>query len=135
MTPCFFKKNSSELALDGLSGDVSGLTGVPLTLALNIGNDVTQIEFPSTLGDAFTDQATIDTIVNCADLNASQYCTQARIKRRYLVTSDMDAYGDLETSGGSYPNTLRQYFKERTNRLYLGESPCIWWAIKLHSRH
>ena len=110
----FFKKNSSELALDGLSGDVSGLTGVPLTLALNIGNDVTQIEFPSTLGDAFTDQATIDTIVNCADLNASQYCTQARIKRRYLVTSDMDAYGDLETSGGSYPNTLRQYFKERT---------------------
>lgn len=110
----FFKKDASEFSLDGLSGDVSGVTGVPLTLALNIANDVTQIEFPSTFGDGFTDQATIDTIVNCADLNASQYCTQARIKRRYLVTSDIDAYGDLETSGGSYPNTIRQYYKERT---------------------
>jgi hypothetical protein len=110
----FFKKNSSELSLDGLSGDVSGLTGVPLTLALNIQNDVTQIEFPSTLGNGFTDQATIDTIVNCADINASQYCTQARIKRRYLVTSNIDAFGDLETSGGTYANTLRQYYNERT---------------------
>ena len=55
----FFKKDASEFSLDGLSGDVSGVTGVPLTLALNIANDVTQIEFPSTLGDGFTDQATI----------------------------------------------------------------------------
>ncbi len=111
----FFKKNSSELALDGLSGDVSALTGgLQINLALNIENDVTQIEFPSTMGDGFTDQATIDTIVNCADINASQYCTQARIKRRYLVTSTIDAYGDLETSGGTYANTLRQYYNERT---------------------
>lgn len=110
----FFKKTSTEFSLDGLSGDVSGLTGVPLTLALNIASDVTQIEFPSTHTDQFTDQAVIDTIVNCNDINAGSYCSQARIKRRYLITSNMDAYGPLETSGGEYGATLRQYYKERT---------------------
>ena len=110
----FFKINSTEMALDGLSGDVAGVVGVPLTLSLNIANDVTQIEFPSTYTDQFTDQATIDTIINCADIGASAYCTQARIKRRYLVTSNIDAYGPLETSGGEYANTIRQYYKERT---------------------
>jgi hypothetical protein len=110
----FFKKNSTEFALDGLSGDVSGLTGVPLTLALNVANDVLQLKFPSTFGDGFTDQAEIDTIVNCSTINAASYCSQARIKRRYLVTSDIDAYGPLETSGGDYNATIRQYYLERT---------------------
>lgn len=110
----FFKINSTEMALDGLSGNVAGVVGVPLTLSLNIANDVTQIEFPSTYLDQFTDQATIDTIINCADINASAYCSQARIKRRYLVTSNINAYGSLETSGGEYANTIRQYYKERT---------------------
>lgn len=110
----FFKLSSAELALDGLSGDVSNQLGVPITLALNIPGDVTQIEFPSTYLDDFTDQATIDTIINCADVGAQQYCTQARLKRRILITSEIDAHGSLETSGGTYGNTIRQYFKERT---------------------
>ncbi|MCO4807514.1 MAG: T9SS type A sorting domain-containing protein [Flavobacteriales bacterium] len=110
----FFKKNSTEFSLDGLSGDVSGLTGVPLALALNIANDVTQIEFSSTFGEDFVDQAEIDTIVDCDDINAGTYCSQARIKRRYLVTSEVDAYGPLETSGGDYSSTIRQYYLEQT---------------------
>ncbi|GAB5537931.1 MAG: hypothetical protein Salg2KO_00340 [Salibacteraceae bacterium] len=110
----FFKKTAAEFTLDGLSGDVSGITGIPLALGLNIDGDVEQIRFPATLNSSFTDQAVVDTIVDCASVGAGSFCEQARVKRRYLITSDIDAHGPLETSGGSYPNTIRQYYIERT---------------------
>jgi len=110
----FFAKTATEFALDGLSGDVSALTGIPLTLGLNIDGNVKQIEFPATFNSSFADQAVIDTTVDCAALGAGSFCEQARVKRRYIVSAEIDAYGSLEHSGGKYNNTLRQYTEERT---------------------
>ena len=110
----FFKLNSSVFAVDGISGNLSSQLGVPISIALDIAGDVTQLEVPTDYQDAFTDFAMVDTTINCADINAATYCSQARIKRIFIIDSEIDAYGSLETPGGTYPNTLRQYYKERT---------------------
>ena len=110
----FFAKNAAEFSLDGLSGDVSQLTGVPLTLGLSIDGNAKQIQFPSTLITSFNDQAIIDTTFDCASVGAGSFCQQARVKRRYIIASKVDAYGKLEHSGGKYNNTIRQFSEERT---------------------
>ncbi|MEZ4720461.1 MAG: T9SS type A sorting domain-containing protein [Flavobacteriales bacterium] len=110
----FFKSSAAKFELDGLAGSLTEVLGVPISMALNIPDDVSQIEFPATHLDVFNDNAVIDTTISCAALGQGSVCYQARVVRRIYVNSSIDAYGSLETSGGSYPNTLRQYYKERT---------------------
>ncbi|GAB4376704.1 MAG: hypothetical protein Kow0075_04110 [Salibacteraceae bacterium] len=104
----FFKSNANAFILDGISGDAFGFGA---SMIADFNPDATQITFPSTYGTTFTDTAVFDTVVSCAAFGQGGFCDSAHIRRTIVIQSEIDGYGQLNTSGGSYV-TIRQYLKE-----------------------
>jgi len=104
----FFKSSASALVLDGISGDAFGLGA---SIVANFNPDATQLFFPSTYLDSFMDTAVFDTIVSCDAFGQGSLCDSAYLQRRVVLSSLIDAYGTLQTPGGTY-TTIRQYLRE-----------------------
>lgn len=107
----FFTSSSSALILDGVSGDAFNFGA---SIVANFNPDATQIQFPATYLDSFVDTAVFDTTVSCAAFGQGGLCDSARLKRTVILTSAINAYGTLETSGGTY-TTVRQYLREENH--------------------
>lgn len=107
----FFKSSSGAFVLDGITGDAFGLGA---SLVADFDPDATQLLFPSTYLDAFTDTAVFDTTVSCAAFGQGSLCDSARLRRMVILTSVINAYGTLQTSGGTY-TTIRQYLREENH--------------------
>ena len=119
----FFKSSTSSFELDGITGDGFNL-GV--SLRIDFDPNATLITFPSTFGTTFVDTAVFDTIVDCDAFGQGSVCDSAHLKRTMIITSDFDAWGQLNTSGGSY-NTIRQYLiQDSQDRLWI-KLPFIGW--------
>jgi len=121
----FFQSNSSEFTIDGLAGDGFNL-GV--SIVADFDPNSTQVEFPSTHNDAFVDTAIFDTTVSCAALGFGSICDSARLKRTLIASSVFDAYGNIQTPGGTY-TALRQYFKEDNKDSLWTKLPFIGWSL------
>lgn len=104
----FYKVTSTAFSIDGISGDPFNLGAI---MALDFNPDIKQIGFPSTLNSAFNATAFFDSTGSCAALGYSGLCDSARIKRKVNLISNIDAYGTVNTPGGTY-TTIRQYLKE-----------------------
>lgn len=104
----FYKVTTTAFSIDGITGDPFNLG---TTMALDFNPDVKQLGFPSTLNSAFTAVAYFDSTGSCSALGYGSLCDSARIKRRVNLTSNIDAYGDVNTPGGNY-TSIRQYLKE-----------------------
>jgi len=119
----FFGSSSNAFVLDGIAGDGFNL-GTSIRADFN--PDATVMVFPSTLGTAFIDTAVFDTVVDCAAFGQGSICDSARLRRTLVSSSNINAYGTLNTSGGSY-NTVRQYLIENTSDRVWIKLPFIGW--------
>ena len=104
----FFESSAGAFAIDGITGDGFGL-GV--SVLADFDPNSTQIKFPANLNDSYVDTAIFDTTLSCAAVGYGSLCDSARLKRKLIGTSDIDAYGDVSTPGGTF-ETIRQYFRE-----------------------
>lgn len=124
----FFESTASLLAIDGVSGDGFN-TGTSIIADFN--PDATQITFPSTFQTTFVDTAVFDTVLSCAAVGQT-ICDSAHLRRRVIITSEIDAYGDITTPGDTYAS-IRQYYREdNSDSLAIGISfggQLIWQTI------
>ncbi|MDP4763772.1 MAG: T9SS type A sorting domain-containing protein [Salibacteraceae bacterium] len=125
----FYDLNGNEFSIDGVTGDPFNL-GV--NLAVNFTPNVKQVEFPSTLNSSFTVTAYFDTVMSCAALGLGGSCDSVNIKRKVNITSNFDAYGTVETPGGTY-TCLRQYLLEQNTDTVWAKFPFIGWQMFLDS--
>lgn len=126
----FFNNTASLLELVGMSGNLftevtQGAAIINMAVALS--PPLSQVEFPSTYTDAFTDVAYIDTTVGCAAMNIPIGCDSARLKRRMMVNAEFDAYGSLTTPSETYPSTLRQYYQQMNYDTAYVKFPFLGW--------
>jgi len=125
----FYDLNGTEFSIDGVTGDPFNL-GV--NLAVNFAPNVKQVEFPSTFNSSFTATAYFDTIMSCAALGFGGTCDSARVKRKVNITSNFDAYGTVQTPGGTY-SSIRQYLLEQNTDTVWAKFPFIGWQQFLDS--
>lgn len=121
----FFQSNASAFSIDGITGDGFGL-GVPIRADFDPNS--TQNQFPANMNDVYGDTAIFDTIVGCDALGFGAFCDSARIKRKLIGTSEIDAYGDIQTPGGSF-SVLRQYFREFNQDTVWLKAPIVGWTV------
>lgn len=119
----FYGLNSSALTLDGFAGDIFNL-GV--TYSGNFSPDATLITFPSTLGTNYIDTAVFDTVVDCLSFGFGSICDSAHAQRTTILNSNFNAFGPLETSGGSY-TTIRQHLIQLDQDRIWVKVPFIGW--------
>lgn len=120
----FFGSSSSALVLDGITGDGFGLGA---SILADFNPNATIITFPSTMGTAFLDTAVFDTIVSCAAFGQGGLCDSARLRRTLISDSEIDAFGKLVTSGGTYDSTIRQFRVEYTEDRVWVKLPFVGW--------
>ena len=102
----YLQLTPSSLALDGLDGDVLG-QGV--SASFNLNPNLELLALPATYGDNFVSSATVDSTV--AGSAVGQQFDSIRFTRRFVRTTEIDAFGTLTTPAGSF-NTIRVYTKE-----------------------
>ncbi len=121
----FFQSNATEFTIDGITGDGFGL-GFPVRADFEPNS--TQIKFPANMNDSYADTAIFDTLVDCNAVGFGAFCDSARLKRKLIGTSDIDAYGNIQTPGGSF-NVLRQYFREFNQDSVWLKAPFVGWTL------
>ncbi|MEX2596014.1 MAG: T9SS type A sorting domain-containing protein [Salibacteraceae bacterium] len=121
----FFTSSAASFDVDGVTGDGFGL-GV--SLQVDFKPNSTQMQFPATLNDNYIDTAVFDTTVSCQEFGFGGFCDSARIKRKLIATSEIDAYGSIQTPGGTF-NSIRQYFREFNQDTIWTKVPFLGWQI------
>ena len=113
---------SNGIFIKGLSGD---FLNVGTALSVSLIQDQTQIEFPSTNGDSFTDFAFADSTV---EDTFTGIFDSIRVKREINVTSNIDAYGTMMAPAGTY-QTIRQFRTEITLDSVWSYSQFLGWQF------
>lgn len=121
----FFQSTVNDFVIDGVSGDGFGF-GVIVQVDFNPNS--TQIKFPATFNDSYLDTAQFDTTLSCAAVGFGAFCDSARVKRKLISTSEIDAYGNLETPGGNF-SVIRQYFREFNQDSVWTKVPFLGWTL------
>lgn len=119
----YVKKTASELAVDGTFGDFLNLG---ISVPADLKPDLKLMEFPATLGTSFSGVSVLDsTVLNTFGLPLFD---SLRVKRITDYSSDIDAYGTLNTPSGTY-NTLREYRVETAVDSLWGYSTFTGWSL------
>lgn len=114
-------KTDTSVYMDGQFGDILDL-GV--TVAVDNDPYLQLISFPSTMGSAFAQTSTIDSTFE--DIYTGIF-DSLRLSSSRIVSSLIDAHGDLTTPGDVYSDVLRQYATLTANDTVYGFINGVGW--------